>query len=169
MSGLTPKQLEAVSGIAKGLTSSQIAKVLGISDRTVQRWQKLPEFVATLSQIQGEASRQVKAELVENVSSVNSRLENLASKSLDALELILDNPESRNGDRIQAAKILLSEWQRSKPPVPDEFSALALLIQAGWFPDCHIARLSQAFDEFKQESRAIFQVLATDERDGYDL
>ena len=157
MSRLTPKQLEAVSGIAKGLAPSQIAKVLGISDRTVQRWQKLPEFVATLSQIQGEASRQVKAELVENVSSVNSRLENLASKSLDCLEQILDNPEARNSDRIQAAKLVLSEWQRTQTPATDELRAVQVLVESGFLSYEHLQRLKEAVETLTQESRAIFQ------------
>jgi FixJ family two-component response regulator len=60
VSELTPKQLEAVAGIAKGLATRQIAKVVGVSSRTVERWRKLPEFVAALAQIQGEVSRQVK-------------------------------------------------------------------------------------------------------------
>ncbi len=46
-----------------------------------------------------------KVEVVEDVTSTNSRLENLASKSLDFLEQILDSPESRIADRVQAAKL----------------------------------------------------------------
>jgi secreted Zn-dependent insulinase-like peptidase len=154
---LTPKQLEAVSGIAKGLAPSQIAKVLGISDRTVQRWQKLPEFVATLSQIQGEASRQVKAELVENVSSVNSRLENLASKSLDCLEQILDNPEARNSDRIQAAKLVLTEWQRTQTPAMHELAAVETLVKSGCLSYSQLQRLKKAVAALTEESKVILQ------------
>ena len=157
MSGLTPKQLEAVSGIAKGLAPSQIAKVVGVSSRTVERWRKLPEFVAALSQIQGEVSRQVKVELVENVTSITSRLENLASKSLDCLEQIIDNPEARNSDRVQAAKLVLSEWQRAQTPTMHELAALEVLVKADYFPYEYLERLQKAVKALTEESRTIFQ------------
>ena len=157
MSELTPKQLEAVSGIAKGLAPSQIAKVVGVSTRTIERWRKLPEFVAALIQIQGEASRQVKAELVKEVSSIGSRLENLASKSLDCLEEIIDNPESRSSDRIQAAKLLLTEWQRTQTPVMHELQAVETLVKSGYLPHEHLLRLKEAVDTLTDETRAIFQ------------
>jgi hypothetical protein len=157
VSELTPKQLEAVSGIAKGLAPSQIAKVLGVSTRTVERWRKLPEFVAALNQIQSEVSRQVKVEVVEGVTSITSRLENLASKSLDCLEQIIDNPETRSGDRIQAAKLLLGEWQRSQAPTMHELAAVETLVKSGFLSHEHLERLKEAVATLTQESRAIFQ------------
>ena len=157
VSGLTPKQLQAVSGIAKGLAPSQIAKIIGVSTRTVERWQKLPEFIAALAQIQSEVSRQVKVELVENVSSVNSRLENLASKSLDCLEQILDNPDARSSDRIQAAKLLLNEWQRSQTPAMHELTAVETLVKSGFLSYDHLKKLQQAVERLTLESQAIFQ------------
>lgn len=157
VSELTPKQLEAVSGIAKGLAPSQIAKVIGVSTRTVERWRKLPEFVTALGQIQGEVSRQVKVELVENVTSVTSRLENLASKSLDCLEQIIDNPEARSSDRIQAAKLLLGEWQRTQTPVMHELAAVETLVKSGFLSYGHLQRLKEAVETLTQESRTIFQ------------
>ena len=144
MSELTPKQLEAVSGIAKGLAPSQIAKIIGVSTRTVERWQKLPEFIAALAQIQSEVSRQLKVEVVKNVSSINSRLENLASKSLDCLEQILDNPDARSSDRIQAAKLLLNEWQRTQAPPMHEIVAVEVLVKAGWLSYGHLEKLQKA-------------------------
>ena len=155
MSELNPKQLEAVAGIAKGLATRQIAKVVGVSSRTVERWRKLPEFVAALAQIQGEVSRQVKVELVENVTSINSRLENLASKSLDCLEQIIDNPETRNSDRIQASKIILSEWQRTQPPALHELAALESLIKAGYLSRAHLEKMREAVDLLTNQCRTI--------------
>jgi hypothetical protein len=135
VSGLTPNQLEAVSGIAKGLTPSQIGKVIGVSSRTIQRWLKLPEFVDAISQIQSEISHRVKVEVVEDVISISSRLENLASKSLDCLEQIIDNPEARTSDRVQAAKVLISNWQQMQPPVMSELEAVKILVEANWIND----------------------------------
>lgn len=157
MSGLTPKQLEAVSGIAKGLAPSQIAKVVGVSTRTLERWRKLPEFVAALSQIQGEVSRQVKIEVVEELASISSRLENLASKSLDLLEQVIENPEARTGDRVQAAKLILTERQRAQPPVMHELLAVETLVKSGYLSYQHLERLKGAVEMLTQESRAIFQ------------
>lgn len=157
MSQLSPKQLEAVSGIAKGLAPSQIAKLVGVSTRTVERWRKLPVFVAALDQIQGEVSRQVKVELVDNITSTTSRLENLASKSLDCLEQIIDNPEGRNSDRIQAAKLVLSEWQRTQTPVMHELAAVETLVKSGFIPHEHLVRLKEAVHSLTDETRAIFK------------
>ena len=127
VSQLNSKQLEAVSGIAKGLSPKRIAKAIGVSTRTVERWQKVPEFVAALAEIQTQVFRQAKAGAAENILSVNSRLENLASKSLDCLEGIIDNHEARGSDRIQAAKIILTEWQRCQPPLMHELAATEAL------------------------------------------
>jgi hypothetical protein len=127
MSPLSSKQVQAVVGIAENLSPRQIAKTIGVSSRTVERWQKLPEFVAALAEIQTQVFRQAKAGVVENISSVNSRLENLASKSLDCLEEIIDNHEARSNDRIQAAKIVLTEWQRCQPSPMDELTATEAL------------------------------------------
>jgi hypothetical protein len=157
VSELTPKQLEAVAGIAKGLATRQIAKVVGVSSRTVERWRKLPEFVAAITRIQGNASRQVEAELVSDITCVTSRLENLASKSLDCLEQIIDNPEARNSDRIQAAKLLLNEWQRAQPPVMHELAAIETLVNSGFLPYDHLLKLKDAVHRLTDESRAIFQ------------
>jgi hypothetical protein len=157
VSGLTPKQLKAVTGIAKGLAPSQIAKVVGVSTRTLERWRKLPEFVDALSQIQGEVSRQVKVELVENVTSITSRLENLASKSLDCLEQIIDNPETRNSDRIQAAKLVLTEWQRTQTPALHELAAVETLVKSGCLSYSQLQRLKKAVAALTEESKVILQ------------
>ncbi|HEY9892152.1 MAG TPA: helix-turn-helix domain-containing protein [Candidatus Sericytochromatia bacterium] len=80
MSQLTAKQLQAVSGIAKGLPISQIAKSLDVSPRTVQRWEKLPQFATALGQVQHEVSCRIKAESVENATTITCRLENYSAK-----------------------------------------------------------------------------------------
>ncbi len=157
MSSLTKQQLEAVAEVARGVSLPEIAKKLKISTRTVQRWAKLPEFIAAHNDIQNKVSRQVKANVVDELASISSRLENLASKSLDSLERILDDPESRATDRVQAAKLLLNEWQRAQPPVMHELVALEVLVKSGFFSFEHLQRLKAAVETLTQESRAIFQ------------
>lgn len=157
MSGLTPKQQEAVAAILKGLRPGQIAKLVGVSVRTIERWRKLPEFAAAISRIQENATRQVEIELVKDASNLNSRLEHLASKSLDCLEEILGNPEARSSDRVQAAKLLLCEWQRTQTPVMHELAAVETLVKSGFLSYEHLQRLREAVEMLTQESRAIFQ------------
>lgn len=157
MSQLSPKQLEAISGILQGLPSSRIAKTIGVSTRTLERWRKIPEFAAAITRIQGNASRQVEAEIVSDITSVTSRLDNLASKSLDCLEQIIDNPEARSSDRIQAARLLLGEWQRTQTSTMHELAAVEILVKSGFLSYEHLQRLKEAVETLTQESRAIFQ------------
>jgi transposase len=157
MSGLTTQQLEAVAEVARGVSLPEIAKKLKISTRTLQRWAKLPEFIAARNDIQNKVSRQVKADVVDELASISSRLENLASKSLDCLEQILDNPESRNADRVQAAKLLLNEWQRTQTPTMHELVAIESLARANFLSREHVVRLKEAVERLTLESQAIFR------------
>jgi hypothetical protein len=159
VSQLTAKQLQAVSALSQGLPISQIAKSLNISPRTVQRWMLLPQFATALDQVQGEVSRRIKAESVENATTSASRLENLVVKSLDTLEEILDNREARGSDRLQASKIILIEWQRvqPQPPVMHELQAVETLVKSGFLSYDHLEKLQQAVERLTLESQAIFQ------------
>lgn len=157
MSGLTPKQLEAIAGISRGLTPSQIGKALGISSRTIERWWKLPEFVATLTQIQSEVSHRVRVEVVEDVASISSRLENLASKSFNYLEEIVDDEEARTSDRLQAAKVLIANWQQMQPPRMSEMESLKVLIEANWIDDNAINVLVKSWETLSSEMKDVLR------------
>jgi hypothetical protein len=156
LSELNPKQLRAVSGIAKGLTPVEIAKVIGVSSRTIERWQRLPEFVAALSEVQGEVSRRVKTEIIKDASTIACRLEILAGKSLDCLEEIIDNREARGSDRLGAARAILSQWQAVQPATMGELSALEVLIKAGFLGDSHLQKLQESLQRFTSDAQAIF-------------
>jgi hypothetical protein len=75
MSELSPKQLEAVSGVAQGRSPTAIGKAIGVSSRTIQRWAKLPEFQ--------QALQNMRSKTVEIV--VNSTAQKL-SYSMEALQ-----------------------------------------------------------------------------------
>ena len=135
MSALTTQQLEAVAELARGVSLPEIAKKLKISTRTLQRWTKVPEFIAARNDIQNKVCHKVKADVVDELASISSRLENLASKSLDCLGEIIDNPEARTSDRVQAAKVLISNWQQMQPPVMSELEAVKILVEANWIND----------------------------------
>jgi hypothetical protein len=68
MSGLTPKQLQAVSEIAKGRTPSVISKDIRVSERTIQRWLKLSEFKAALAEIQERSTTKVIVQVSDDIS-----------------------------------------------------------------------------------------------------
>jgi hypothetical protein len=129
MSGLTPKQLEAVSGIAKGITPSVIGKSINVSERTVQRWMKLPEFVEAVEEIRERSTVRVVAETAKDVS---ERIQSLVPKAIDTLESYLDNPEARGSDRLRACHILgswagLTQTQKLEPQHPPEETLKAYL------------------------------------------
>lgn len=122
MSGLSPNQLEAVSGIAKGLTPSAIGKSLGVSERTVQRWLKLPEFVNAVNEIRERSTTKVIVEVSDDIS---ARIQSLIPKALTTLEAYIENPEARGSDRLRACHIIgswagLNQPQKQEPQNPPE-------------------------------------------------
>ncbi len=48
---VSSKQLETVSRIAKSASPNAVGKPLGLSERTIQRWTKLPEFIEAVDEI----------------------------------------------------------------------------------------------------------------------
>lgn len=122
MSGLSPKQLQAVVGIAKGLNSSAIAKEIAVTERTVQRWQKLPQFLEAVSEIQERSTTKVIVEVSDDIS---TQIKHLIPKAINVLESYIDNPEARGADRLRACHILgswagLNQPQKQEPQNPPE-------------------------------------------------
>jgi hypothetical protein len=122
MARLTPKQLEAAASIARGLSPSAIAKSLDVSNRTIQRWRQLPEFVQAVEDIRDRAT--VKA-INEISKEIRDRIVCLIPKSLGVLESYLDNPQAKGSDRLRAVHILgnwagLNQSQKAEPQSPAE-------------------------------------------------
>lgn len=65
---LSADQLSALSLLAKGATPSQVAAELGISERTLFRWKKLPEFDAAANQIAVAVTKTVITETATDLS-----------------------------------------------------------------------------------------------------
>jgi transposase len=116
MSGLTPKQLQAVSEIAKGLTPSAISKDIGVSERTIQRWLKLPEFKAALAEIQERSTTKVIVEVSDDIS---ARIQSVIPKAISTLESYIENPEARGSDRLRACHII-GAWAGLNQPQKQE-------------------------------------------------
>jgi transposase-like protein len=56
---LSAEQLSAVSLLARGMAPGQVARELGISERTLFRWKKLSQFNAAIDKIEKEATKTV--------------------------------------------------------------------------------------------------------------
>lgn len=91
---------------AEGTSSSEIAKELNVSIRSIQRWQKLPEFVKALADINARATANTVEATAANIS---NRIQRLLPKALDTVEYYIENPEARAADRLRACH-LVGTW-----------------------------------------------------------
>lgn len=103
---LSPEQLKALSMFAEGASSSEIATALKVSQRSVQRWQKLPEFVKAVGDIHAKATASTIDTTAANIS---NRIQKLLPKALDVLEGYLEDTEARACDRLRACH-LIGSW-----------------------------------------------------------
>lgn len=110
MSPLTPKQLQALTGVAQGLSPSAIAKEINVSERTLQRWAKLPQFQEALNQLQS----QTKSRILEKVSETTSE-----KFTLDMRELQKQHLEAYQ--RIRGiAEVALAHYEQKLAQEPVE-------------------------------------------------
>jgi transposase-like protein len=158
-----------VRALANGKTQVEAAHEAGVSSRSVQRWILNPEIQLRIVALQREL------EAIKNSATLNQtqptshtyqeseeditlRIKILAPKALSCLEAIIDNAEARSGDRIQAAKLILSEWQRTQTPLAmHELNAVEVLVKSNFLPYEHLLRLKDAVNKLTDETREIFQ------------
>lgn len=100
---LSLDQLKALSMFAEGATNSEIAANLKVSQRSIQRWQKLPEFVDGLADIHAKATQSTVEATAANIS---NRIQKLLPKALDTIEYFIENPEVKSSDRLRACHIV---------------------------------------------------------------
>lgn len=107
MSSLTPKQLQAVSLLAKGKTKVEIASELGISTKTVQRWTKQLGFAQAVSDVQSSAVRQTVERTAEDIARQSQEvIERLVPKALMVIHEYLNNSSAKGSDRLRAVHII---------------------------------------------------------------
>ncbi len=113
-----------VRALANGKTQVEAAHEAGVSSRSVQRWILNPEIQLRIVALQQELkaiknpatlnqTQQTSYTCQESEEDITLRIKILAPKALSCLETIIDNAEARSGDRIQAAKLILSQWERT--------------------------------------------------------
>jgi hypothetical protein len=103
---LTPQQLKALSMFAQGASGSEIANELKVSARSIQRWQKLPEFAKGLYDISAKTTQLT---VETTASSISNRIQRLLPKALDTIEYYIENPEAKASDRLRACH-LVGTW-----------------------------------------------------------
>jgi transcriptional regulator with XRE-family HTH domain len=104
---------KALNMLAKGMGTSEVAKRLGVSQRTIQRWLKAEgvsnPVMDVCDQVVKEIALKVEAAIGDELKSQALQLLKLSGKSLDCLEEILNNPDTRTADRLKACQIV-GEW-----------------------------------------------------------
>jgi len=93
---LTGKKAKAVELLAQGLSPSEVADKVGVSDRTVRRWIKRPEVAEALRELQREA-----------LHGIARRLRALAQHATDALGHVLKSPDTPPAVRVSSARVVL--------------------------------------------------------------
>jgi hypothetical protein len=164
------QQLDTVvRALANGKTQVEAAHEAGVSSRSVQRWILNPEIQLRIVALQQELkaiknpatlnqTQETSYTCQESEEDITLRIKILAPKALSCLETIIDNVEARSGDRIQAAKLILSQWERTQTPLAmHELNAVEVLVKSGFLPYEHLLRLKNAVNKLTDETREIFQ------------
>jgi transposase len=117
---LNPEQLKALAMLAEGALSSEIAAKLKVSQRSIQRWQKLPEFVKGIAEIHTKATENTIETTAANIS---NRIQRLLPKALDTIEYYIENEEAKASDRLRACHLVgswagLTQQKQSTPSQP---------------------------------------------------
>lgn len=106
----TKQQILAL--LAEGMSTAEIAKKLGVSQRTIQRWTKqkgVNPVKEVLDEVIKTVACSVEAELGDELKTQALQLLRLSGKSLNCLEEIIDDPHTRKADRLKACQIV-GEW-----------------------------------------------------------
>ncbi|WP_250125497.1 sigma factor-like helix-turn-helix DNA-binding protein [Chroococcidiopsis sp. CCMEE 29] len=100
---LTPRQREVVKYRVSGLSWAEVAAEMGLTQKTMQRYQENKQVKAAIKAEEDDIWSQVKILLVQG-----------SVKSAQALVKILDSERTSPGHKIQASKVLLSETVRCR-------------------------------------------------------
>jgi transcriptional regulator with XRE-family HTH domain len=104
---------KALNMLAKGRTTAEVAKRCGVSQPTVQRWIKSDGVSNPVhevcEQVVHRVSLSVESIVGDELKVQALQLLRLSGKSLNCLEEIIDNPDTRTADRLKACQIV-GDW-----------------------------------------------------------
>ena len=118
---LSPKQIQALDLMMAGASSEEIARQVGKSTRTVERWKKLDSFRHVMS----EVSQKVQDNLIDEYA---TRMTRLGIKAMSVVEEVLDDDEESTRNRLQAAS-LAGKWADLDTTEPKVMGQLLQLLQ----------------------------------------
>ncbi|NER98615.1 MAG: LacI family DNA-binding transcriptional regulator [Symploca sp. SIO1B1] len=114
---LTSKQAIAAKALANGLTIKEVAKLAGVSKRTVLRWKKIDAFQTELNQAKHlvatnsiEIIRESKESILRDY---REEISSMIDLSLSLLKEVMKNPEETTRSRLKAAEIF-GNWMGLK-------------------------------------------------------
>lgn len=115
-----PKHKAAVTLVAQGYSSAEVARQLTMAPQTVRMWRARPEFQA-----------EVNAILIEANQYYGERLRRLADKALDTLQDLLTDANTPPGVKGHAAcKVLELAGVKPTPPGPADPMLLLARLQS---------------------------------------
>jgi transcriptional regulator with XRE-family HTH domain len=107
------KKKEALVLLAKNVSQTRAAEMVGVDRRTLTRWLKNSEFRKELNESRRDHLENVLDKVIDSsaISAQNteelSQTDSLVAKAIAALDSIISCPESRNADRIRASELIL--------------------------------------------------------------
>ena len=123
---LSRQQLEAINLLGKGMPQIEVAKKLGVTARTLQRWAKQTDFQAAMTKIRAQAFDQV---IEATVKDIRDEVALLVPKALSVIEEALSNPAIAPQHRIRAADIVGKWAGLQQPQAAPETNAESILKQ----------------------------------------
>jgi transcriptional regulator with XRE-family HTH domain len=156
---LTPNQIKAAELLSQGCSHQEVADACNVSRRTILRWLNQNDFKNLsfgLIHRQRVAQQAPQRPPERHRQSSNLTPQDLVEDALVAVRGILNDPDSRNCDRLKAAA-LVGEWSglnhRGKIV---EAQALKVLIDAGWIPEEPREILLEGWAELEARMKAAF-------------
>jgi hypothetical protein len=159
---LSPKQIQAAELLARGYSHQEVGDAIGASRRTILRWLKQQDFRDLSFGLTHRASQPTPQQapqrsLESRKPSDNLTPQDLVGDALKAVQEILQDPDSRNADRLKAAS-LVGEWTglgvRGKMA---EMEALKVLIEADWIDDAAINTLLKNWQILSVEMKDVLK------------
>jgi len=158
---LTPQQIRSAELLAKGHSQEVVGNTVGVSRRTIARWLRREDFRNLSFGLLGRAAQspqQAPQRSPESRKQSNELTpQDLVGDALEAVKSILQDPDSRNADRLKAAA-LAGQWaglgNQSKMA---EMEALQVLIQANWINDDAINTLVASWETLSSEMKEVLR------------
>lgn len=95
--GLLERERLAVDQLARGKTIREVARILGVSERTIWNYRNKPRVQRAIFNLQQELMAESGGHSIDTT-----------AEAVQTLKQIINNPQSRDADRIAASRALLS-------------------------------------------------------------